>query len=380
MSTHSDVLIPVTSPSITHREGELAKEAALNAWGPDHYRYNRLFEDNFADYIDSEYAASLPHATAALHLALTALDIGPGDEVIVPAITWIASVAPVIYTGARPVFVDIDPETWCIDVASIPNAITPKTKAIIGVDLYGSMCDWPQLKQISLKYGLALIEDSAEALGSSLNKKRAGSWGDIAAFSFHGSKTLTTGEGGMLVTSNAKLFERVQTLRDHGRPPGDKFFQNSEIGYKYKMSAVQAALGLAQLERVEYLIEQKKKIFSWYFDRLNENLGVKLNAQPNGVQNSYWMVTAIPDISYKVDKFALMSHLRTRNIDSRPFFSPLNSLKAFENYQDANRFLPNQLAGQHASNCGVNLPSGYDLTEEVVDMICQAFKEILQNK
>lgn len=370
-------LIPVAGPSITAREGDLAREAALNAWGPDHYAYNARFERMMADFIGVAHAVSLPHATAGLHLALAAAGIGPGDEVIGPDVTWIASMAPVSYVGATPVFVDILPDTWCLDPAAVEAAITPKTKAIIGVDLYGSMCDWTRLRDIATRHGLVLIEDAAEALGSTYAGQQAGSLGDMAVFSFHGSKTITTGEGGMLVTNDDHLHARVQKLRDHGRPPGDRFFLNDEVAFKYKMSAVQAALGIAQMERIGALIDYKRTLFGWYSDRLGHLLGLQLNAEPQSTRNSYWMVTVVPDASFGHDKFSLQAALRTRGVDSRPFFSRLSHLKAYAGCTESTRFLPSTSAGEAAATRGVNLPSGYGLDEATVDRVCVALKDAL---
>lgn len=376
MTDHTS-LIPVAGPSITAREGELAREAALNAWGPDHYRYNARFERMMADYVGVAHAVSLPHATSGLHLALAAAGIAQGDEVIGPDVTWIASMAPVSYVGATPVFVDILPDTWCIDPAAVEAAITPKTRAIIGVDLYGSMCDWPALRDIADRHGVVLIEDAAEALGSTHSGQQAGSFGDMAVFSFHGSKTITTGEGGMLVTNDNKLHARVQKLRDHGRPPGDRFFQNDEVAFKYKMSAVQAALGIAQMERITELIDYKRRLFGWYRERLSDMVGLQLNAQPQQVQNSYWMVTVVPDASFGHDKFSLQASLRSRGVDSRPFFSRLSRLKAYENRAASARFLNQVTLGDAAASRGVNLPSGYGLNEAIVDRVCAALREAL---
>ncbi len=369
--------IPVAGPSITDREGELAREAALNAWGPDHYRYNARFEQMMASYVGVAHAVSLPHATSGLHLALAAADIGAGDEVIGPDVTWIASMAPVSYVGATPVFVDILPDTWCLDPAAVEEAITPKTRAIIGVDLYGSMCDWTALRDIATRYGLVLIEDAAEALGSTYAGQQAGSLGDMAVFSFHGSKTITTGEGGMLVTNDDHLHARVQKLRDHGRPPGDRFFLNDEVAFKYKMSAVQAALGIAQMERIGDLIDYKRRLFGWYRDRLAGVPGLQINAEPQQVRNSYWMVTVVPDAGFGHDKFSLQAALRARGIDSRPFFSHLSRLKAYGDRADSARFLPAAPAGGAAAARGVNLPSGYGMDEATVDRVCAALLDSL---
>jgi perosamine synthetase len=369
--------IPVAGPSITQREVELVAEAARTAWYQNHYSYNARFENLLADYVGAAHAVSVPHCTAALHLALAALGIGPGDEVIVPDVTWIASVAPVIYVGAEPVLVDILPDTWCIDPAAVEAAIGPRTKAVIGVDLYGSLCDWERLQHIADRHGLVLIEDAAEALGSEFKGRKAGAFGIVSAFSFHGSKTVVTGEGGMLATSSNDLFERVLFLRDHGRKPGDRFFLNSEIAFKYRMSAVQAALGVAQMERIDELIARKREIFGWYRARLSGLKGVTLNAEPPGTINSFWMVTVVLDPAIGVDKFQLMAELNKRNIDSRPFFSCLSSLPAFADRPKAKRFVTPHDKGAHPATYGVNLPSGYDMTEEKADIVAGALAEII---
>lgn len=369
--------IPVAGPSISDREVELVAEAARTAWYQDHYAFNARFERMLADYIGVAHAVSTPHCTAALHLALAALGIGPEDEVIAPDVTWIASVAPVIYVGAEPVFVDIDPETWCIDPIAVQRAIGPRTKAIIGVDLYGSTCDWAALKSIAAAHGLALIEDAAEALGSSRQGRRAGSFGTVSTFSFHGSKTVVTGEGGMLATDDKELLERVLFLRDHGRKLGDRFFFNTEVAFKYRMSAVQAALGVAQMERIETLIHHKRAIFGWYRDRLSNLEGVTLNVEPEGTQNSFWMVTVVLDPALGLDKFAFMGELEKRNIDSRPFFTPLSTLPAFDDRPDAKRFVTPQDVGRRIASYGVNLPSGYNMTEAKADIVATAVREII---
>ncbi|MBA5778527.1 DegT/DnrJ/EryC1/StrS family aminotransferase [Stappia sp. F7233] len=374
----SDDFIPVAGPSITDREVEYAADAARNAWYQNHYSFNARFETLFAETIGVAHAVSLPHCTAAIHLALAARGIGPGDEVIVPDVTWIASIAPVDYVGATPIFVDILPDTWCIDPDAVEAAITDRTKAIIAVDLYGSMADWRRLRKIADRHGLFLLEDSAEALGSTYDDRQAGSHGDVGVFSFHGSKTVATGEGGMLVTGDPALFARVMTLRDHGRPPGDRFFINTEVAFKYKMSAVQAALGLAQMERFDELIAAKRKIFASYKERLGDLQGVAFNAEPEGTENSFWMVTVIPDAEYGLDKFAIMEELKARNIDSRPFFSPLSTIPAYEGRQQSKRFLPAQPKGHAIANYGVNLPSGYHMDEAKIDRVAKALSDILR--
>ena len=371
--------IPVAAPSITDREVELTAEAARTAWRQNHYAYNARFEKALADYIGVKHAVSVPHCTAAIHLALAALGLGPGDEVIAPDLTWIASVAPIVYVGATPVLVDILPDTWCLDPNAVEAAIGPNTKAIIGVDLYGSTCDWERLSAIAVKHNLFLIEDAAEALGSVHRGRKAGAWGHVSAFSFHGSKTVVTGEGGMLATDDSALFERVLFLRDHGRKPGDRYFQNSEIGFKYRMSAVQAALGCAQMERIDELIDSKRAIFGWYRERLAGMNGLTLNSEPCDTRNSYWMTTVILDSSFGIDKFRVMAELDRRNIDSRPIFSPLSSLDAFADRPQSTRYVTPLDRGASIGRYGVNLPSGYDMTEARVDLVSMALLEVLKS-
>ena len=237
--------IPVAGPWITDREIAYVADAAAHDWYEHAGRYPQRFERAFAEYVGVRYAVSVPHCTAAIHLSLVAFGVGPGDEVIVPDVTWIASAAPIKYVGAKPVFADIDPITWCLSAAAFERNITPRTKAVIPVALYGNMPDMDEVRAIARQHKLVVIEDAAEAFGSMYRGHRAGSMGDTGVFSFHGSKTLTTGEGGMLVTDREDICRRVLSLRDHGRPPGDTGFLNEDVAFKYRMSSLQAALGSA---------------------------------------------------------------------------------------------------------------------------------------
>jgi perosamine synthetase len=287
-------------------------------------------------------------------------------------VTWIASVAPVTYVGATPVFADVDPDTWCLSAESFEQCITARTKAVIPVDLYGGVPDWEAINRVADKYGLAVIEDAAEAIGSEYRGCRAGSFGATGVFSFHGSKTLTTGEGGMLVTDRTDLYERAAVLRDHGRRPGDTMFFNAEVAYKYKMSAMQAALGLAQLERVEELVARKREIFAWYTRTVGgQDDGLRLNAEPAGTRNSYWMVTIVLDPALGVTKETLIPRMRERNVDCRPFFYPLSALPAFEGHPQANAARERNDVSYRLSPYAINLPSGLNMTEELVSIVCE---------
>jgi len=369
--------IPVAGPWVTDKEVAYVADAAANAWYENANSFNHRFEALFAEYCGTEFAISLPHCTSAIHLSLLALSIGPGDEVILPDATWIASAAPVSQVGAIPVFVDVDPLTWCMDVDALVAAITPRTKAIIPVDLYGGMPDMAALLAVADRHGIPVIEDAAEALGSEYDGRKAGSFGRTGVFSFHGSKTLTTGEGGMLVTSDRALRDRILFLRDHGRVPGDVQFYNAEVAYKYKMSALQAAFGLAQLERVDELITRKRQIFDWYKQRLGPVNGLVLNAEPVRVKNSYWMVTILIQADLGIHKDALIRALSERHIDSRPFFHPLSSLPAYAKLPGVDMARKQNSVAYDIGARGVNLPSGFNLTEEDVDYVCASVVDIL---
>ncbi|MCK4601202.1 MAG: DegT/DnrJ/EryC1/StrS family aminotransferase, partial [Phycisphaerae bacterium] len=314
--------IPISGPWITQKEIDYVTDAVTNAWYSNANMYHARFEKAFADYLDVRYAISLPSCTSAIHLSLATLGIGPGDEVIVPEITWIASAAPVSYVGATTVFADVDPASWCLSADSFGECITPKTKAVIPVDIYGNMPDMDAILDVAKRHGVSVIEDAAQAIGAEYKAKKAGSFGVSGTFSFHGSKTMTTGEGGMLVTDCEDLFKRAMVLRDHGRPPGDTMFCNTDVAFKYKMSSMQAALGLAQIERIDELIDRKRQIFSWYREGLKDVEGVTLNAEAEDVKNTYWMVSVIIDSEMGLEKERLMRLLAENYIDSRPFFRP----------------------------------------------------------
>jgi len=369
--------IPVAGPSITQREIDLVAEAAAQGWYGKANVYQERFEAAFAQYVGVRHAACLPSCTSAIHLALLALGVGPGDEVVVPDITWIASAAPVSYVGATPVFADIDPNTWCLSAQALEECITPRTRAVIPVDLYGNMPDMDALQAVADRHGVAIIEDAAEAVGSEFHGRKAGGFGAAGVFSFHGSKTLTTGEGGMLVTDREDIYRRVLTLRDHGRAQGDRMFWNAEVAYKYKMSSVQAALGLAQLERIDALASLKREIFAWYKSALGSLGGVTLNSEAPGTKNTYWMVTAVLDAALGISKERMIARLSARGIDSRPFFYPLSMLPAYAQTPTAREAQARNHVSYRLAPWGVNLPSAMNLTQAQAQFVCESFKAAL---
>lgn len=362
--------IPYTKPSITELEVRYATDAAAHGWGDQCYAYIDRFEGLFKQHLGVNYAIASSSCTGALHMGMAALGIGPGDEVIMADTNWIATAAPIVHLGAKPVFVDILPDTWCIDPELAEAAITPHTKAIIAVHLYGNLCDMDHLLAIGKKHGIPIIEDAAEAIGSVWHGKRAGSMGSFGAFSFHGTKTLTTGEGGMFVTNDADLFERVLTLSNHGRARGQtKQFWPEAVGFKYKMSNIQAAIGCAQIERIEELIARKRKILAAYKAHLAEFAGVSMNPEPEGTINGAWMPTVVFSPETGVTREMLQAAFASEDIDARVVFYPLSSLLMFES----------QLKSHHSCDVpsrAINLPSYHDMRDGDLDRVSEVLKQL----
>jgi perosamine synthetase len=359
-----------TKPSITELEIRYAADAAASGWGERCYDYIDRFENAFRAHLGVDHAIATSSATGALHLGMAGLGIGPGDEVIAGDINWIASVAPVVHLGGKPIFVDVLADSWCIDPAMVERAITPRTKAILAVHLYGNLCDMDALESISRRHGIPVIEDAAEAVGSAWNGVRAGARGAFGAFSFHGTKTLTTGEGGMFVTRDAALYERVLTLSNHGRATGEALqFWPSAVGFKYKMSNLQAALGCAQLERIDELVAGKRRVFEYYRSAMS-GMPVRMNPEPVGTTNGFWMPTIVAE-SERFDREAVLAEFKRRNIDGRVFFWPLTMTPPFKMQSD-NRV--SYALYQRA----LNLPSYHDLAEREMDRVLDVLRDALR--
>jgi perosamine synthetase len=363
-----------TKPSITDLETQYAADAAANGWGERCYDYINRFEAAFKNHLGVSHAVATSSCTGALHMGMAALGIGPGDEVIMADTNWIASAAPIIHLGATPIFVDIRPDSWCIDPDQAEAAISPRTKAILAVHLYGNLCDLERLLAIGERHGIAVIEDAAEAIGSEYFGKRAGSIGRFGAFSFHGTKTVTTGEGGMFVTNDPALYERVLTLSNHGRSRGQpKQFWPDIVGFKYKMSNIQAALGCAQMERIEELIGRKRQIFHYYRDRLSDLRGIRMNPEPSNIVNGAWMPTVVFDKDTCVTRETLCAAFATENIDARVFFYPLSSLPMFDD-APANR------QAWDIPTRAINLPSYHDMTEREQDRVVGTVRGVFADR
>jgi perosamine synthetase len=360
-----------TKPSITDLEVRYATDAAANGWGDNCYEYITRFEDLFRTHLGVKYAIATSSCTGAMHMGLSALGVGPGDEVILADTNWIATAAPIVHLGAKPVFVDILADTWCIDPEQAEKAITPRTKTIIATHLYGNLCNMDRLLAIGKKHSIAVIEDAAEALGSIYHGKRAGSMGAFATFSFHGTKTITCGEGGIFVTNDSDLYEKVLTLSNHGRARGQtKQFWADVVGFKYKMSNIQAAIGCAQMERIEGLVGRKREILAEYRNCLEVLPGVQMNPESEGTVNGAWMPTVVFAHDTGVTREKLQSTFAVENADARAFFWPLSSLPMFEQ-------VTSNVNAWSIPGRAINLPSYHELSSDEQHRVSQTIKHLL---
>jgi len=338
-----------------------------HGWGNRCYEYIERFEGDFKSYIGTDYALATSSATGALWLGYAALGISRGDEVIMADTNWIATASPLIHMGVNLVLVDIDPVSWCISPSAIESAITERTKAIVVTHLYGNLADMASILQIGRRYKIPVIEDASEALGSMYQGSRTGSMGELGIFSFHGTKTMTTGEGGMLVTNNRDLYVKASTLASHGRSPQEtKQFWPTVAGFKFKMSNIQAALGCAQLERIQELVGRKREIFHTYKLLLDGVPGISMNPEGAGDVNSFWMPTVVFSSESRIDRDSVMSRLLSQGIQARPFFWPLSELDFLDSTVE-------NIVAARMSRSGMNLPSFHDMTlgdqKMIVDLI-----------
>jgi perosamine synthetase len=371
---------PSAGPSITDKEIQLVTDAVTNGWYDDRNIHTDLFISEFKELINRRYVLPVSNCTAAIHLSLLALDIKSGDEIIVPDITWIASVAPIIYVGAIPVFVDINKDDWCISIDSIKKSITKKTRAIIVVDLYGNMPNMDELLKLSIDYNLYLIEDAAESLGSKYKGRPAGSFGEISVFSFNATKLAMAGQGGVFATNDEELFNKAKLYSHHGmiKYTDKTTFWSVVVGYNYQWTNIQAALALAQIRRLEELVNHRRQIFQWYKEKLNSIHGLQLNCESSDVFNTYWVVTVIVDEMYKLKKEDLLRLFSEINIDCRPFFYPASSMPAYESFS-YNNYHEKNTNSYTLSQYGISLPSAANLTKDDIEYITNKFINILQN-
>lgn len=365
----------IAGPDITDLEIGIVSHMMRTGWY--NYEYVELFQNEFAKYHNRTYGIMTPSCTTAIHLLLLALNVKKRDKVIVPDFTWIGSSAGVTYVGADTILVDISEENWCLDPALVEEYILASTKAIIVVDIYGNMPDMNQFEKLSKKYDIPLIEDAAEAIGSSYNSRLAGNFGLASVFSFHRTKTICTGEGGMILTNDANLYDRCMFLRDHGRKKDGKPYYNYEVTPKYMPSNLAASLGFAQLSRIDELIDKKRTIFNLYKENLRELEDIKLNIETPVSKNGSWLVALLIGKSYHIDKETMITLMQSKGITVRPFFYPLSSLPAYS------KSVPNRFSNPVSydiGNRGICLPSAFIITESQIVEVCNAIKEILNGR
>jgi len=354
---------PIYKPRFFPNTQKYVNDCLDTTWISSKGSYIKKFETSFANYLSVNYATSVNNGTAALHMCLCALGIGEGDEVIVPTFTYIASVNAIKYVGAEPIFVDSDKATWNLDVTFLDSLITKKTKAIMAVHLYGNPCHMDALRGLCDKRNIYLIEDVAEALGSSYKGQFLGTFGDVSSFSFFGNKTITTGEGGMVVSNNKEIIDKVISLKNQGASEIKYWYE--EVGYNYRMTNICAAIGLSQIEQVELILKRKKELSNLYQEELKECPLDFQNEQPNGV-SSYWLVSILTkDKNVRDD---LSNFLNKSGVETRPLFFPAHTMPMF----NSEGSFP---VAQDLSDRGLNLPSFPDLSNENILEISGYIKE-----
>ncbi|CAN2048415.1 perosamine synthetase [Candidatus Magnetomoraceae bacterium gMMP-1] len=362
--------IPVMEPQMGSKELQYVTECVLTGWISSAGKFVKEFEETFAEFCNAKYAIATSNGTTALHLALLSLNIGLGDEVIVPTLTFIATANAVTYTGAKPVFVDSELDTWNIDPKKIKEAITSKTKAIIAVHLYGHPADMDNIYEIANEFNLAVIEDAAQAHGAQYKNQKIGliKNSTLGCFSFYGNKILTTGEGGMVITNNFDLNEKIRILRDHGMSK-KQHYVHPVLGYNYRMTNLQAAIGVAQMEKVESILFQKKNIAKQYNEALSEIPGITLPPSANWADNVYWLYSILIDEKkIGIGRDDLIARFKKRNIDTRPVFTPLHQQPIYNSKQS----LP---VAEHISSHGLSLPSSMNLKPKDIQYVTNVLSE-----
>lgn len=336
--------------------------------------YVERFERAFAEFCGARHAVSCCNGTAALHLALMAAGCGPGDEVIVPTLTFVATANAVTYCGARPVFVDSDPKTWALDSALLEARITPRTRGIIAVHLYGHPADMDAINEVARRHDLFIVEDAAEAHGAEYKGRRAGTLGDVACFSFYGNKIIATGEGGMLVTDDAALARRAAQLRGQGMD-FERRYWFPVVGYNYRMMNLPAAIGLAQLERADWHTGRRREVASWYEERLRDVPGVTWQPEQEWAKHARWLFTVMLTNETEVGRDEVMLRMTERGVETRPVFYPMHVLPP---YREASAGGAYPVADRIA-RCGISLPTWAGLERADMDYVCDALTECLQD-
>ena len=364
--------VPVATPDITQDDVKKVSACVASGWVSGISPYVREFEEEFARWNGSKYAIATGSGTTALHLALAALDLKAGDEVIMPSFTMIATANACSYLGLKSVFCDINPHTWCMDVESAKEKITDKTAAIMPVHIYGHPAPMDEIMALSFDHDLLIIEDCAEAHGAKWKRQNVGTFGDVGCYSFYANKIITTGEGGIITTDDFDVAERAKWLRAHAFGRHGKHYWHEEVGYGYRMGGMQAALGTSQLNRIDYYIN-KRQINAWYYRSQLKQLGaedyVTFPVQLDNYSNVYWMFSVI--LNEGIDRARVIESLAEKGIETRTFFYPLHKMPVYQTEDN----LP---ITEDIANRGMNLPSGNQLTNEQIEYVCKSLMETLR--
>jgi perosamine synthetase len=360
--------IPIAEPLFAGNELKYVSDCVSTGWISSIGKYIRLFEEEFSKFIGTKYGIATSNGTTALHLALVTYGIGRDHEVIVPTLSFIATANCVAYTGAKPVFVDSEPNTWNIDPEKIKEKITDRTKAIIPVHLYGHPADMKPIMDLAEDHSLIVIEDAAEAHGADYRERKVGGSGDVGCFSFFGNKIITTGEGGMITTDNEEIAKKAMMLRDHGMSK-EKRYWHPQIGYNYRMTNMQGAVGLAQTEKIHDYIEIRRKNAGIYNSYLKGIPNITTPPEMEWARNVYWMYSILVD---KIPRDELAKILKEKNIDTRPLFYPIHTQPPYAD-QNKDEFL----VAQDLSRRGLSLPSAPTLTKDQIHYVCNTIIDIL---
>lgn len=358
---NENVHISLAQPQLCGNEYKYLMDAFLSTWISSTGKYVTQFEESFSKYCGARYGVATSNGTTALHLALAALGIGEGDEVIVPNLTFAATINAVLYTGAEPVIVDVEEDGWCIDPDEIEKALTPRTKAIIPVHVYGQPCNMDRICEIAEKNALYIIEDCAEAHGAQWKDKKVGSFGIISCFSFFGNKVITTGEGGMCITDHEELKEKMRVLRDHGMSKERRYY-HEVVGFNYRMTNLQAAIGTAQVERIDEILEWRTSLENQYRAVLSQIKGITLQRNDlEGRGKIAWLVSILVD---ETKRDGVLERLKKNGIDARAFFIPLSEMEIYKKYAKGDCSRSRKL-----SRMGLNLPTTYEINKKKIEKI-----------
>jgi len=373
VSGEPEAFIPISKAVLAGNELLYVTDCVQSTWVSSLGKYLTAFEEAFARFCGTEHAVACSNGTTALHLALLALGVGAGDEVIVPSLTYVATANAVVYCGGKPVFVDGEPDTWNLDPARIEGLITPRTKGIIVVHLFGHPVDMDAIQAIARRRGLFVLEDAAEAHGAEHGGRRVGSIGEMGTFSFFGNKIITTGEGGMITTNDRALADECRRLRNHGMDPKRKYWFET-VGFNYRLTNVAAALGLAQLEKIDWHLEQRQHIARWYRDGLAGVPGLSWQPEREGVRHVWWLFTVVLDETIPLTRFDALAGLKARGIEGRQIVYPIHQLPPYQDPGHAGRFP----VVERVVDRGLHLPTWTGLTREQVRHICRSLTEIVE--